>query len=91
MTRNEINEALAAYEAAGEKFNAAYAVFAAARDHYFAIPGKATKADDAAFTAAQAEFEAARAEYDVAFLAASELPEVASDDGDDSADQLVLL
>lgn len=82
MNRKEIT---AAYEAANIKFNADYAIFEAARNHFFAIPGKASDADFAAFGAAQTALDAARAEFDIAFNAMCELPEeeeTASDDAE---------
>ena len=56
MTRNELNAALAAYEAANSAFEAAMRTYDAARDAYFAIPGKATAEQDAAFDAARAAY-----------------------------------
>jgi hypothetical protein len=89
MTRNEINAALTIYEAACFKHNDAI------KDYDFALRQfRDGRMEYAEFGAAQAARKAADAEYDIAFLAASELPEVASDDvieGDDSADQLAFL
>ena len=93
MTRNEINAAMEIYNEASRVFDAATAVYDVARDAYFAIKGKSSKEQDAAFIAARDAHEAAHAVYDAAFLIASELPEIASDDvidGDDSADHLAM-
>lgn len=94
MTRNEINAAMEIYNEAGRVFDGETVKYNAARDVYFGIKGKASAADDAAFIAARDAYAAARKVYDAAFLIASELPEIASDDiveGDDSADQMELL
>lgn len=85
MNRTEIE---AAFAITNEKFSAGWAFFEAARNHYFAIKGIASKSDDAEFVAAQAALEVVRQEYDVAFLAMSELPE--DEEMTDDSEQLQL-